>query len=160
MKIGRALSLAATLAVLWLLLSGHYTPLLLGFGAGSVLLVVWLAARMDLVDHEGHPLHLTLRIIPYWLWLIKEIVKSNIDVIRRVLDPRLPISPTVRWVKASETSDLGKAIYANSITLTPGTVSIDVQGDHIEIHSLTREGAEAVEEGTMDRKVAALEVGE
>ena len=74
-----AISLALVLFALWLLLSGHYVPLLIGLGALSVLLVVTIALRMDVVDREGHPIHLSLKALLYWPWLAWEIVKSNVE---------------------------------------------------------------------------------
>ncbi|MFQ5757816.1 MAG: Na+/H+ antiporter subunit E [Acidiferrobacterales bacterium] len=155
-----AISLALVLFALWLLLSGHYVPLLIGLGALSALLVVTIALRMDVVDREGHPIHLSLKALLYWPWLAWEILKSNVDVACRILNPTLPISPTVIRVKASQKSELGKVIYANSITLTPGTVSIDIDGDRIEVHALTREAAQALRTGDMDRRVTRFEGNE
>ena len=152
-----AISLALVLFALWLLLSGHYVPLLLGLGALSALLVVTIALRMDVLDREGYPIHLSPKALLYWPWLGWEIVKSNVDVARRILSPTLPISPTVIRLKASQKSELGKVIYANSITLTPGTVSIDIDGDKIEVHALTREAAQALRTGDMDRRVTRFE---
>lgn len=153
----QAISLGAVLFGLWLLLSGHYTPLLLGFGVASCALVVLISARMDVVDREGHPIHLGPRALTYWPWLLVEIVKANIDVAKRIVDPKLPISPTMLRVKASQKTEVGRVIYANSITLTPGTVSVELEGDMIEVHSLTVEGAEALLEGEMDRRVTTME---
>ena len=152
-----AISLGLVLFGTWLLLSGYFEPLLLSFGVASCLTVVWIAHRMDMVDREGHPIHLGLRMIGYWLWLIGEIVKSNFDVAKRIIDPKLPIQPNMFWTKASQHSDLGQVIYANSITLTPGTVSVRVTGGRILVHALTAESAASVEQGDMDRRVAALE---
>ena len=151
-----AISLALVLYGLWLLLSGHYEPLLLGFGVLSCGLVVAIALRMDVVDREGHPIHLSRRALAYWPWLLLEIVKSNVDVARRVLHPALPISPTLVRVKASQTSALGQVIYANSITLTPGTVSIELEDGMIDVHALTGEAAAALEAGEMNRRIVAM----
>jgi multicomponent Na+:H+ antiporter subunit E len=157
-KIPHALSLGIFLAALWLLLSGFFKPLLLFFGLVSVCLTVYLATRMDVVDHEGHPVHLKIGLtISYWLWLLKEIILSNIDVCRRILSPAMPISPTVIKVRSTQTTDLGHVIYANSITLTPGTVSMSVDGDMIEVHTLTAEGAQNLQAGEMNRRVTLME---
>lgn len=157
-KIPHALSLGIFLAALWMLLSGYFTPLLLFFGLVSVCLVVYLALRMDVVDHEGHPVHLKIRLtINYWLWLLKEIVISNIDVCWRILSPDMPISPVVIKIKSTQATGLGHVIYANSITLTPGTVSMNVDGDMIEVHALTAEGAANLEAGEMNRRVTLME---
>lgn len=157
-RFGHALGLGTALGVLWLVLSGYFSPFLLGLGAASVLFVLAVAWRMDVVDHESQPTHLyPLRWVAYMFWLGREIVRSNLDVARRVLDPRLPISPTVVRLRTSQRSAAGRVIYANSITLTPGTVTIDVEGEYIEVHALTAEAAEALREGEMDRRVSALE---
>ncbi|MDH3596682.1 MAG: Na+/H+ antiporter subunit E, partial [Rhodospirillales bacterium] len=117
----------------------------------------WIAYRMDVADREGHPIHLTWRSLVYWPWLFWEIVKANLEVARLILAPRLAISPTVIKVKASQPDELGHVIYANSITLTPGTVSIDVRDATIEVHAITREMAEGLQTGEMDRRVTRME---
>ncbi len=152
-----AISLALVCYGLWLLLSGHYVPLLLALGALSVAIVVIVALRMDVIDREGHPIHLTAKALLYWPWLLWEIVKANVDVTRRILAPRMPISPTVVHLRASQRSELGRVIYANSITLTPGTVSMDIERDTITVHALTREAAQALRGGDMDRRVTEFE---
>ncbi len=152
-----AISLGVTLYSLWLLLSGHFEPLLLTLGAFSCLLVVLIALRMEVIDHESHPLHLTPRLPLYWIWLLWEIVKSNLAVARLILAPRLSISPTVVRVTATQKSDLGRVIFANSITLTPGTVSMSLDDDQIEVHALTNGMADQLETGAMDRRVTRLE---
>lgn len=151
------ISLFAVLAGVWLLLSGHYDYLLLAFGVLSCAFVTYLAHRFDVVDHESYPLHLSRRLPGYWLWLLVEIVKANVDVTRRVLDPRMPIDPRLFETGMSQTTDLGHVIYANSITLTPGTVSVDVKPDTILVHALTAESEAALKSGEMDARVTALE---
>jgi len=155
-RVGHSISLGAVLLLVWLLLSGHFTPMLIGLGVASCALVVFITTRMDVVDREGHPIHLTWGALTYWPWLFVEILKANIDVMRRVLSPKLDISPTLVRVRASQKSDLGQVIYANSITLTPGTISIDVADGQILVHAISREGAEALIEGGMDRRVSQM----
>lgn len=152
-----AISLAGALYGLWLLLSGHGEPLLLVLGLCSTALVVFIALRMDVIDHESHPLHLTFKLPAYWVWLAWEIIKANLAVARIVLAPGPPISPTVVRLKASQKSELGQVIYANSITLTPGTVSMSLADGRIEVHALTEGMARSLEEGEMDRRVGRLE---
>ena len=153
----RAVYLGLFLFGLWFLLSGSYVALLLALGFASSVFVVAIALRMHIVDRETHPIHLHSAIVFYWIWLTWQIVKANIDVARRVLDPRLPISPNLLRVKVTQKSDLGRVSYANSITLTPGTVSVGVEGDSILVHALTREAAEALATGEMDRRVTRIE---
>lgn len=154
----RTLTLTVLLAALWLVLSGYLKPLLLQLGLASIVLVVAIAARMDVVDHEGHPYHLRIhRVFRYWGWLLIGIIKSNLDVTKRILSPSMPISPTLIRIPASQQTMVGQVIYANSITLTPGTVSIDIDDGMIEVHALTRETAETLRGGEMDRRIIALE---
>lgn len=152
-----SISLGLFLAVIWLLLSGHFDPLLLGFGVASILLVLVISHRMDVVDHEGQPLQVTRKTIPYMFWLAKEVWKSNLDVIRRILSPKLDISPTLAEVPAPQQTDLVRSMYANSITLTPGTVSIRTENDRILIHALSQQGADDVLQGEMSDRLVAIE---
>lgn len=98
-----------------------------------------------------------MKYIPYGFWLVIEILKSNIDVIKRILSPSLPISP--RWVtiKSSQASEFGEVVYANSITLTPGTISIDVNDNNIDVHALSQSGVEGLATGEMDKRVTLAE---
>ncbi|MDX1400777.1 MAG: Na+/H+ antiporter subunit E [Kiloniellales bacterium] len=157
-KMSHALGLGFALATLWVLLSGIFQPLIVAFGIVSCLLVVVICRRMDVVDHESIPLHLQLRIFGYWGWLGREIVKSNIHVARLIIDPKLPISPRLIRVKATQRTDVGRVIHANSITLTPGTVSIELENDEILVHAISSEAAEGTLEGGIDRRVTAVEV--
>ena len=153
------ISLGLVLFGVWLLWSGHYDPLPVVLGLISCAVVVLIVRRMNVVDHEGAPLELSLRPLRYLPWLLWEIVKANVDVARRILHPRLPIHPMLITVKAGQQRDLGRVIYANSITLTPGTVSVDLVGDEITVHALSREAAAGVQSGEMDRRVTKLEGG-
>ena len=153
----RAVYLGLFLFGLWFLLSGSFAALLLVFGVASAVFVVAIALRMHIVDQETHPIHLHSKIIFYWIWLTWQIIRANIDVARRVLDPRLPISPNLLRVKVSQKTDLGLVSYANSITLTPGTVSVGVEEDSIIVHALTQEAAEELAAGEMDRRVTRIE---
>jgi len=155
----RAVNLGLFLYAHWLLFSGHYDRLLLSLGFASTLVAVAIAVRMAIVDRETYPVPrpLQLRVWMYWRWLAQQVVKANLDVARRILSPSLPISPNVFTLKASQRTDLGRVIFANSITLTPGTISIDLQGDTIGVHALTQEAAETLQTGEMDRRVTDLE---
>lgn len=155
----RAFGLGAILYAFWLSLSGHYTPLLLTLGVVSCILVVYIAWRMDVVDHEGLPLHIAGRLLLYIPWLLKEILVANIRVAGIILSPKLPINPVMVRYRGSQQTDLGRALYANSITLTPGTITTGVSGDVFEIHSLSWVDAASGEENEMDRRVTKVEQG-
>lgn len=151
------ISLGLVLFGLWLLLSGYFVTLLLGLGVASVAIIVWIAHHMDVIDHEGHPIHLTQRVLLYWPWLIKEIVLSNIHVARVIVSRDMPIRLSLLKVRSTQKTELGQVVYANSITLTPGTVTIEVDKDILCVHALTRGTADNLMSGEMDRRVTDLE---
>lgn len=147
--------LVLALAALWFALSGQTTPFFIGLGVVSVLLTLWLAGRLRIIDRNASPYHRLPQMLVYLGWLIVEIVKANIAVIARVLGPRHAIDPAVVRMRTRAHTDLGKALFANSITLTPGTVTIDVQGDKVMVHALVREKASVASFEPMDRRAAA-----
>lgn len=153
------ISLGIALAILWLLLSSYFNPLMMSFGFASVLLTLWVAHRMDVVDHESHPFHLTFVLPRFWFLLFIEIIKANIDVILRVLGIR-PISPTVVRIPVPHKTDLGRVIYANAITLTPGTASIEVTRNEIVVHALSEDGAKNLLSGDLAKIIPDIEVRE
>ncbi|NND92298.1 MAG: Na+/H+ antiporter subunit E [Granulosicoccus sp.] len=151
--------LFVTLVCLWLLLSGLFKTQLLILGAMSVLLVVWLAVRMRVLEHRGQPIYFRfLHILNYWGWLLGQIFLSNMDVTRRVWSRELDIKPTLRRVTATPDTDMGRVIYANSITLTPGTTAINfTPGDDILVHALHEDSLVELEGGAMAAHVRAVE---
>lgn len=151
------LSMALLLGGTWLLLSGHFDALLLSLGVLSCGLVLFLSQRMAVIDRETQPLHLAGVLPGYWLWLLGQILRSNLDVVRRILSPRPDITPTMLRIALDEETELCQTIFANSITLTPGTVSVSLRGGTVEVHGLTREGVTALAGGEMQRRVVAME---
>ncbi|WOH37039.1 Na+/H+ antiporter subunit E [Thalassotalea fonticola] len=151
------ISLFVTLAAFWLLNSGHYSALILLLAAASIILVLIISHQMDVVDHESQPLYLTRNIFGYYLWLIKEIIQANIKVVKHIWLGKESISPTLKKIKINQKTDMGKVIYANSITLTPGTVTIDLVDDEIIVHALLSMDIESLQAGEMDRRVCLLE---
>jgi multicomponent Na+:H+ antiporter subunit E len=146
-----------TLAVLWVLWSGLFKPLMLLLGLASCILVVWLAKRFDTLDHESVPVHLGPKIIAYWGWLTKEIVIASLQVTRIVLARNMPISPCMVKVQSKSHGQVRQVLFANSITLTPGTLTTDIDDDGmLTVHALTTDGAQGVTDGPMNDKVAAL----
>ncbi len=131
-----AAGLAVVLTLMWWVLSGQTDPLFLMLGAGSVIFTVALVRRMDLIDWEIVPYQGLHRNIPYWLWLAREIVRANIAVLKLVLRPKLDIEPRVVRAPSTQRSSLALATFANSITLTPGTVAVDVGASTILVHEL------------------------
>ena len=154
-----SLTLGATLFVVWLLWSGHFDkPFIIALGAISCVLCVWISSRMGIVDEEGAPVQLNIRPFTHYSpYLIKEIIKSNIVVMKIICSREMPLQRNMIEVKANQNSELGRVILANSITLTPGTVSVNMDDDKILVHALSFEDAEEDMSGEMDRRVCQLE---
>ena len=155
----RYILLSLSLFLFWLLLSGRSEGLLLGFGAFSSLLVTYVCWRMDREDRYAFPVAFGWRAILYTGWLVGEIFKANVSVARVILHPKLPISPIIVPFKAKMVSDLCRFIYANSITLTPGTITTGTQGDVLRIHALTWKDVDGREEDDMSDRICAMEPG-
>ena len=152
---GYFLGLIVVLVALWTGLSGYYTlnkPLIASLGAISILLSGVLAYRFDILDREGSPYARLLQLMRYWVWLVVEIFKANLVVIKACLRSNLDIQPALVKVKTGCESDLARTVFANSITLTPGTVSVEVDGDKILVHALYEDSAGPGAFDEMDRR--------
>lgn len=148
-----ALTLLVALTATWAVLSGFFDkPLILGLGAMSLGLTLLIAYRMRILDRETAPYGTILQTLLYFVWLFKEIVKANIAVVREIVSPDLEVSPTLTKIPVEGKSDLAKTMFANSITLTPGTVSLDIQDDHILVHALLSEMSDPADFDEMSQK--------
>ena len=142
------------LLMFWLFLSGHFEPLLLGLGLASVGLTIFLMRRMNMIDHEIYPFHLFSRLPAFLVYILREIVIANIDVIKRIMTTSgKAISPQLVEIPLPQKTDLGRTIYANAITLTPGTVSVDIKENMIIVHALTKEAADELASGSMAKAI-------
>ena len=135
------LGLLTALVLFWLALSGHYTPLLLSLGGVSIFLSILLAVRLRIVDREGAPYFTVIGVMFYIPWLLKEIFKANVAVIKACVQADLDINPALVKVKTGCETDLAKTLFANSITLTPGTVTVQVEQNKLLVHALYEEAA-------------------
>jgi len=150
-----SLSLAVALTLFWLMNSGHYSTLMLLLGVASIMTVVLVALRMQVVDSEAQPLHLFPRLLRYWGWLAIEVVRSNIDVAMHIWRGSGSIEPRTLTMETASKTDVGKAIVANSITLTPGTIAMDVVGNRMTIHTLCPQGASGLR--SLDHRFSQVE---
>lgn len=151
------------LAIAWLLWSGTYStqPFIFALGVGSCLFVLWLSMRMERTA-ELEPVMLpgrgfALRLIVYIPWIAGQIVLANLNVARRILSPSLPIAPRLMRVRAHQKTPLCQVIHANSITLTPGTITLDLRNGELLVHALDDESASGLEGASIDRHVTQLE---
>ena len=149
-----ALAYAGLMVLLWVVLSGHFTPLLLSFGALSCLFVIYMAWRGDVLIGDIKPEQFFLKVPFYWIWLALEILKSNISTGKAIWTNNF--EPEIFEVKASQKSEIGLANYANSITLTPGTVTVLIKGNIFLVHALTAEMGKDVRSGVMDKKITKM----
>jgi multicomponent Na+:H+ antiporter subunit E len=156
----RPLLLFLALEFFYLALSGqfHSRFLMIG-GVISSATITLLAARMRVLDREGVPYEFWLRTALYVPWLLWQIVLANIDVARRVWNPKLPIAPRVDRIPITLKTGFGISTYANSITLTPGTVTIEAKDDHFIVHSLVDAMAEDLLAGGMHDRCKWIEGG-
>ncbi len=155
--LGRLIVLLVLLAAMWLVVSGHFDPFLLISGAVASGLVAVIAWRMGAVDEEGVPVQLAAGLVRYLPWLAWQVAVSNVRVAAVILSPAMKLDPASGWVEAHQKTAVGLVAFANSITLTPGTVSLSVETDRIHVHALSRQGLEDLGRGEMDRRVAAME---
>ena len=153
----KSVTLFIVLFGFWLLMSGYYTPLILSLGVISCLLCVYLTIKGKFLDNETLPIYFFPRLIQYTLWLIKEILKSNIQTAKVII--MKSEEPELFSVKATQKTDEGKVTYANSITLTPGTVTTQIKNDVFEVHALTKDFGDDVRSSDMDKMVTWLEKG-
>jgi multicomponent Na+:H+ antiporter subunit E len=148
--------LTVVLAVVWLLWSGLFKPLLIGLGALSCVLTIWIVRRMGAFSDQNFTFQVGPRLLGFWIWLAKEIVISSLQVARITLAPSIRVSPRVVTLDVGNLKEVDQVLLGNAITLTPGTLTLDVYNDRMLVHALTEEGAWNLEAGEMQRRVAAL----
>ena len=151
----KSLILFLILLSLWLLMSGHYSILIISLGIISCVFCVYVAKRAKLIDDEGLPIFFIPRLSNYLIWLFKEILISNLNTAKVIINGK--VEPETFTVKASQVTDVAKVTYANSITLTPGTVTTKMQKDVFEVHALNSDFGNDVRTNEMDKKVTWLE---
>ena len=152
--IGAALGLGA----LWLLMSGLFTSLLICLGAISVIVAVWVFERMDAADESRLEFNVSFfKLTKYFLWLLVEIAKANWQVTKIILSPKMPIRQKLFNVKISQSSDIAQVVFANSITLTPGTITVETEHDHFLVHAVAYNDSDIEALADMDRRVTHTE---
>ena len=151
----KSLILFLILLSLWLLMSGHYSILIISLGIISCVFCVYVAKRAKLIDDEGLPIFFIPRLSNYLIWLFKEILISNLNTAKVIINGK--VEPETFTVKVSQVTDVAKVTYANSITLTPGTVTTKMQKNVFEVHALNSDFGNDVRTNEMDKKVTWLE---
>lgn len=155
-----AFLLSLVMGTTWLVLSGYFIGMILTFGLISIVFVVWMTKRLAILDDETVPYLNIVKTCKYYIWLFIEIVKANIQVVKAVVSPNSEISPTLVKIPLRSNIHIAQTMFANSITLTPGTVSVDVKEDHILVHSLLKEMSDPEDFYEMHtRSAGAVSVG-
>lgn len=144
------------LIIFWLLLSGMFQPLMLFFGVVSVIAVVVVLVRMDAIDNEPKQIGTGIPFLRYIPWLIGQITLSSIEVTKMLWGAPTKVSPTLATLDASDIPEDCRALYANSITLTPGTLSVDLEGDAVTVHALQQSSIDELKEGHMKNKIISI----
>ncbi|MEE4638167.1 MAG: Na+/H+ antiporter subunit E [Wenzhouxiangella sp.] len=148
--------LTLTLSGLWLAISGVYKPVIFFLGGASVVIVIWVSLRMRVVGDEHNPLVFSWRLPVFWLWALGQIIRANLHVALLVFRPE-KISPRIVTVPVPHKSALGKVVYGNTCTLTPGTVTIGLDHKQLVAHALDRQSADALVSGRLADKICWLE---
>lgn len=144
---------AGLLSIFWLLLSGYIEPLLMSFGAVSIVIVLFVLKRMDTVDKEPMTVNLNHKTFRYFIWLIVQIAKSSLHVTKSIWGSSDKLSPTLAKLPIDTASPKHHVLYANSITLTPGTLCVDLKSNEITVHALQETSIESLSEGVLERKI-------
>jgi len=153
--------LLVLLSALWLIFSGKFDPLHLSYGVISIVLVMVLCRGLVASKNDPEANEVFFRIrwaraAYYPFWLLWQIVLANLQVAWLIVDPRLPIDPVLLRFRTGMKSDLAKVALGNSITLTPGTFTLRIEGDCLLIHSIHEKLAAGLLDGSMQREVAAV----
>ena len=147
---------AVLLSVFWLLLSGMLKPLLLIFGAISVAIVAFTLQRMDKVDQEPQRVGSGIQLFRYLPWLMWQVILSSIHVTKLIWGFSGKVSPTLANIDVKDVPVSSRALYANSITLTPGTLSVDLVDDELIVHALQKSSIDELKEGYMANKITGI----
>ena len=142
---------------MWFLLSGHYSLILIIFGLISVFFILLCTKRLGIIDKESLPIALIPGLLKYSPWLLGQIIQSGIKVSIRIISPKLPINPSVIRVQVVQDQVMTKVAFANSITLTPGTVSLELTDKYIEVHALSKEDSDTLLNGKMSNNISKIE---
>jgi multicomponent Na+:H+ antiporter subunit E len=159
MRILRVVVLFVLLLGFWLLLSGHYDPLFVTMGVVSAAATTWFGA--SLLERSVGPATAHPRIHLFWLlvfvvWLVGKMVVGAIQVARIVLDPRFPPRPGVTQFRTQLSTPAARSMLANAITLVPGTITLEMEGDLLTVHSFIPDSVTDLADGTTQNRIAAV----
>ena len=155
----RTIITVVVLFCLWLLMSGIYQGFIVMLGFIAAVIAVFVVRRMDDVADTGR-LEIRLKIlntIGYFFWLLVEIAKSNLLVTKTILGLNPSIKQHFFKVPFTQETEVGKTTFANSITLTPGTISVEHEGEEIWVHALSYSEEDLDALADMNSRVSNIE---
>jgi multicomponent Na+:H+ antiporter subunit E len=141
---------------IWILFSGKIQVFHLSVGVAAVILVTWLSLRLVSRDEAARPKMRIFATVWYVCWLAVQMVLSAIYVMRVIVNPKKHLDPRIVELHSPQPSNLSRVLLANSITLTPGTLTVDLEDDMFVVHALTQKTADDLLTDDMGRRVAAL----
>ena len=147
---------AVLLSIFWLLLSGIFNPLMLSFCALSVAVVIVVLTRMDRIDKARQQPNTGLSLVRYIPWLVGQIVLSSVQVTKLIWGPSGRVSPTLAKIDAENIPPNRRTLYANSITLTPGTLCVDLVDGELTVHALQKSSIDELAEGHMENMITSI----
>lgn len=131
----KAVLLFIVMVGIWLLLTLNVTPPNIAVGVVSAFVVTLFFAKYSLkADKKQFHIQRYVWALIYGFIFLWECIKANIDVMYRVIHPKMPVKPGIVKVKSSLKTDIGKVFLANSITMTPGTITVDIIDDYFYVH--------------------------
>ena len=162
-NLSHLLGLTAGLFLVWILLSGKFETrfLLIGLGSSLAVSVVCMPLLMIKNPDTGKEFFVLrinyLKLLPYGLWVIKEIFRSTLDVTREIIKIHINYEPRIVYFSMPYENPMASVILANSIILTPGTITVDVmEGGIFEVHAINKKAADDMLSGAIPKRVAAL----
>ena len=153
------LVLAILFSVVWFVFSGYTEYFFIGCGVFSVVVVLLLIARMKLIREDYsmyRMLVFSLNFVRYLLKLLADVVNASLGVTKIIWSSKLNIDPTISCICTTQDTDAGKLIYANSITLTPGTIAIMLEEKKFLVHSLFAQDIKALSDSKLDFSIAKM----
>lgn len=151
------------LFIFWLLITASLEPKFLIMGLVSTVVVAWMCMPIFMLHNQSHTKKYfmlgfsPIKLLLYTIWLMKELVLANVDVAKAALKKDLPIEPKILYFQCHYDNPLALTVLANSITLTPGTITVNVSHKNVyTIHALTPGAAQGIMDGAMLKKVAEL----
>jgi len=145
------------LLIFWFMLSGHFSVIIVTSAVIYALIAAYFTHDYFIEKISFAGIKRIFKFIAYLPWLFWEIIMANLQVAYIVLSPKMPISPELVETETDLKTDYGKTALGNSITLTPGTVTIEIENSKILVHAITKEHAQDIRNKDIEKKILRIE---